>query len=112
MVHHKASVSVCSPLMVVMVVVLVVVSKVIPLSNTLFYLYYIIYYSALERLSAHYTTALSFTLVCTKCHVNPLSPLGQYQCHAKNKWGTAITNSVFVRKSEMNNFKDEPPKVD
>ena len=36
---------------------------------------------------------------------------GQYQCFAKNEWGTATTNSVFIRKSELNNFKDEPPKT-
>ena len=37
--------------------------------------------------------------------------LGQYQCFAENEWGKATTNSVFVRKSELNNFKDEPPKT-
>lgn len=37
--------------------------------------------------------------------------IGQYQCFAKNEWGIATTNSVFVRKSELNNFKDEPPKT-
>lgn len=37
--------------------------------------------------------------------------IGQYQCFATNEWGTATTNSVFVRKSELNNFKDEPPKT-
>ena len=37
--------------------------------------------------------------------------LGQYQCFARNKYGTAITNSVFVRKSELFNFKDEPPQT-
>ncbi len=37
--------------------------------------------------------------------------LGQYQCFATNEWGTATTNAVFVRKSELNNFKDEPPKT-
>lgn len=36
---------------------------------------------------------------------------GQYQCFATNEWGTATTNSVFVRKSELNNFKDEPPRT-
>ena len=40
-----------------------------------------------------------------------ISYLGQYQCFAKNEWGTATTNSVFIRKSELNNFKDEPPKT-
>ncbi|TRY75568.1 hypothetical protein TCAL_04520 [Tigriopus californicus] len=38
--------------------------------------------------------------------------IGQYQCFATNEWGTATTNSVFVRKSELNNFKDEPPKTE
>lgn len=33
--------------------------------------------------------------------------LGQYQCFASNEHGTATSNSVFVRKSELNNFKDE-----
>lgn len=36
---------------------------------------------------------------------------GQYQCFARNEHGTAITNSVFVRKSELNNFKDDPPQT-
>lgn len=35
--------------------------------------------------------------------------LGQYQCFATNEWGTATSNSVFVRKAELNSFKDEPP---
>ncbi|XP_049962681.1 neuroglian [Schistocerca serialis cubense] len=35
--------------------------------------------------------------------------LGQYQCFAENEWGTATSNSVFVRKAELNSFKDEPP---
>ncbi|XP_012258678.2 neuroglian isoform X2 [Athalia rosae] len=35
--------------------------------------------------------------------------LGQYQCIAENEWGTAISNSVFVRKAELNSFKDEHP---
>jgi neuronal cell adhesion molecule len=33
--------------------------------------------------------------------------LGQYQCFAENEHGIATSNSVFVRKSELNNFKDE-----
>lgn len=37
--------------------------------------------------------------------------LGQYQCFAENEHGTATSNSVFVRKAELNNFKDEPVKV-
>ena len=40
-----------------------------------------------------------------------LDAVGQYQCFATNEWGTATTNAVFVRKSELNNFKDEPPKT-
>lgn len=35
--------------------------------------------------------------------------LGQYQCFADNEWGTATSNSVFVRKAELNSFKDEHP---
>jgi neuronal cell adhesion protein len=36
---------------------------------------------------------------------------GQYQCFAQNEHGTATSNSVFVRKAELNNFKDAPVKV-
>ncbi|XP_063707327.1 neuroglian isoform X2 [Culicoides brevitarsis] len=36
--------------------------------------------------------------------------LGQYQCFAKNEHGTATSNSVFVRKAELNSFKDDMPK--
>ncbi|XP_061709263.1 neuroglian isoform X3 [Cydia pomonella] len=32
--------------------------------------------------------------------------MGQYQCFAYNEWGTATSNSVFVRKAELNSFKD------
>ncbi|XP_068626335.1 neuroglian isoform X1 [Battus philenor] len=32
--------------------------------------------------------------------------LGQYQCFAYNEWGTATSNSVFVRKAELNSFKE------
>ncbi|XP_041975037.1 neuroglian-like isoform X1 [Aricia agestis] len=32
--------------------------------------------------------------------------LGQYQCFADNEWGTATSNSVFVRKAELNSFKE------
>lgn len=32
--------------------------------------------------------------------------LGQYQCFAENEWGTATSNSVFVRKAELNSFKE------
>lgn len=32
--------------------------------------------------------------------------LGQYQCFAENEWGIATSNSVFVRKAELNSFKD------
>lgn len=37
--------------------------------------------------------------------------LGQYQCFAQNDWGIATSNSVFVRKAELNSFKDEEPVV-
>lgn len=37
--------------------------------------------------------------------------LGQYQCFATNEWGTATSNSVFVRKAELNSFKEEQPLV-
>lgn len=37
--------------------------------------------------------------------------LGQYQCFAENEHGVATSNSVFVRKSELNTFKDEQPKT-
>ena len=37
--------------------------------------------------------------------------LGQYQCSAYNDWGTAMSNSVFVRKAELNSFKDEEVKT-
>ncbi|XP_057339173.1 neuroglian isoform X3 [Microplitis mediator] len=33
--------------------------------------------------------------------------LGQYQCFAKNEFGTATSNSVFVRKAELNSFKED-----
>ncbi|KAI5710224.1 hypothetical protein M8J75_006855 [Diaphorina citri] len=35
---------------------------------------------------------------------------GQYQCFAENEWGIATSNSVLVRKAELNSFKDEPPQ--
>uniref|UniRef100_A0A0A9ZCK9 Neuroglian n=1 Tax=Lygus hesperus TaxID=30085 RepID=A0A0A9ZCK9_LYGHE len=35
--------------------------------------------------------------------------LGQYQCFATNEWGTATSNSVFVRKAELNSFKEQDP---
>lgn len=31
---------------------------------------------------------------------------GQYQCFAENEWGIATSNSVFVRKAELNSFKN------
>ncbi|XP_055709240.1 neuroglian isoform X1 [Phlebotomus papatasi] len=37
--------------------------------------------------------------------------LGQYQCFAENEHGIATSNSVFVRKAELNSFKDDTPKV-
>ncbi|XP_046388931.1 neuroglian isoform X2 [Ischnura elegans] len=35
--------------------------------------------------------------------------IGQYQCFAENEWGIATSNSVFVRKAELNSFKEEQP---
>ncbi|XP_037068395.1 neuroglian-like isoform X3 [Pollicipes pollicipes] len=35
--------------------------------------------------------------------------IGSYQCQATNTHGTATSNSVFVRKSDLNSFKDQPP---
>ena len=32
---------------------------------------------------------------------------GQYQCFAYNELGVATSNTVFVRKSELNSFKDD-----
>ncbi|XP_033217712.1 neuroglian isoform X3 [Belonocnema kinseyi] len=37
--------------------------------------------------------------------------MGQYQCFAENEWGTATSNSVFVRKSELNAFKEQGRKT-
>lgn len=37
--------------------------------------------------------------------------LGQYQCFATNEHGVATSNSVFVRKAELNSFKDDLPMV-
>ncbi|XP_040174803.1 neuroglian isoform X1 [Anopheles arabiensis] len=37
--------------------------------------------------------------------------LGQYQCFAENEHGTATSNSVFVRKAELNSFKDGSPQT-
>lgn len=37
--------------------------------------------------------------------------LGQYQCFAENEHGIATSNSVFVRKAELNTFKDELAKT-
>lgn len=36
---------------------------------------------------------------------------GQYQCFAQNDHGTATSNSVFVRKSKLNEFENEPVKT-
>ena len=52
-----------------------------------------------------------YTDVLRKYDCFPCLFSGQYQCFATNEWGTATTNSVFVRKSELNNFKDEPPRT-
>lgn len=38
--------------------------------------------------------------------------MGQYQCFATNEMGTATSNSVFVRKSELNSFKNEDPMTE
>lgn len=35
--------------------------------------------------------------------------VGQYQCFAENEHGVATSNSVFLRKAELNSFKDETP---
>lgn len=35
---------------------------------------------------------------------------GQYQCFADNEFGTATSNSVFLRKAELNSFKDDHPQ--
>lgn len=37
--------------------------------------------------------------------------LGQYQCFAENEFGIATSNSVFVRKAELNSFNDEASKT-
>lgn len=50
---------------------------------------------------------MKFNLLMTGGIVN--FDAGQYQCFASNEWGTATSNSVFVRKSDLNSFKDEPP---
>lgn len=35
--------------------------------------------------------------------------IGQYQCFAWNKYGIATSNSVFMRKAELNSFKNTAP---
>lgn len=35
--------------------------------------------------------------------------LGQYQCFAENEYGVATSNSVFMRKAELNSFKNTQP---
>lgn len=47
------------------------------------------------------------TLVITKPREEDI---GQYQCFATNEYGTASSNSVFVRKAELNSFKEEIPQ--
>ncbi|XP_058977900.1 neuroglian isoform X2 [Musca domestica] len=37
--------------------------------------------------------------------------LGQYQCFAENEFGIATSNSVFVRKAELNAFKEDEKKI-
>ena len=39
----------------------------------------------------------------------PVCIPGQYMCFAENAHGVATSNSVFVRQSILNNFKEEPP---
>lgn len=36
---------------------------------------------------------------------------GQYQCFAENEWGVATSNSVFLRKAELNSFKEESTTI-
>lgn len=36
---------------------------------------------------------------------------GQYQCFAKNEFGTATSNSVLVQKASLNAFKDATPQL-
>ena len=33
--------------------------------------------------------------------------IGQYQCFATNEYGTATSNSVFLRKAELNSFSED-----
>lgn len=35
--------------------------------------------------------------------------IGQYQCFAENEFGIATSNSVFMRKAELNSFKNQQP---
>lgn len=37
--------------------------------------------------------------------------LGQYQCFAENEYGVATSNSVFMRKAELNAFKQTDPEI-
>ena len=37
--------------------------------------------------------------------------LGSYICFATNEFGTAASNSVFVRQSTLHNFKETSPKT-
>ncbi|CAG0896608.1 unnamed protein product, partial [Cyprideis torosa] len=48
------------------------------------------------------------TLVITKPRDEDL---GYYQCFAYNDWGTAMSNSVHVRKAELSSFRDTPTKT-
>ena len=36
---------------------------------------------------------------------------GSYICYASNEFGTAASNSVFVRQSTLNSFKEASPKT-
>ncbi|KAG5892872.1 hypothetical protein JTB14_032595 [Gonioctena quinquepunctata] len=37
--------------------------------------------------------------------------VGQYQCFAENQYGVATSNSVFMRKAELNSFKASQPLI-
>ena len=83
--------------------------KILKIALYTIFLYTLFSYLSLLLFRAYISVILS---VCIHSPVFAVSYLlGQYQCFARNKYGTAITNSVFVRKSELFNFKDEPPQT-